>query len=70
LMVVLSYGKDIAGRLVNKPVMLRVMALDGSKRIWTIAEFIGGSGTINVPSWAPDSLHVAFASYQELPADH
>lgn len=68
-MVVLSYGKEVSGRLANKPVMLRVMSLDGSKRIWTIAEFIGGSGTINVPSWAPDSQHLAFVSYQELPAD-
>jgi TolB protein len=68
-MVVLSYGKDVIGRLVNKPVMLRVMSLDGSKRIWTIAEFVGGSGTMNVPSWAPDSRHLAFVSYQELPAD-
>lgn len=68
-MVVLSYGKEVGGRLVNKPVMLRVMSLDGSKRIWTIAEFIGGSGTMNVPSWAPDSQHLAFVSYQELPAE-
>jgi hypothetical protein len=67
-MVVLSYG-EVSGRLVNKPVMLRVMSLDGSKSIWTIAEFIGGSGTMNVPSWAPDSQHLAFVSYQELPAD-
>jgi TolB protein len=69
MMVVLSYGKDVTGPLVNKPVMLRVMALDGSKRMWTIAEFIGGSGTINVPSWAPDSKHLAFVSYQDLPAE-
>jgi TolB protein len=68
-MVALSYGKEVSGRLVNKPVILRVMSLDGSKRIWTIAEFIGGSGTMNVPSWAPDSQHLAFVSYQELPAD-
>ena len=64
-MVMLSYGKDVAMPLVNKPVMLRVMALDDSKKIWIIAEFTGGSGTINVPSWAPDSKRLAFASYQE-----
>jgi Tol biopolymer transport system component len=68
-MVMLSYTKQVTGRLVNKPVMLRVMSLDGSGKIWTIAEFIGGSGTINVPSWSPDSQHVAFVSYQELPSD-
>lgn len=28
--------------------------------------FFGGQGTINVPSWSPDSLHVAFVSYREL----
>lgn len=28
--------------------------------------FFGGQGTINVPSWSPDSLHLAFVSYREL----
>jgi TolB protein len=27
-----------------------------------IAHLYGGQGTINVPSWAPDSRHIAFVS--------
>jgi TolB protein len=65
LMVMLSYKKDVVGRLVNRYVMLRVMSLEDSKT-WTINEITGGSGTINVPSWSPDSQRVAFVSYQEL----
>ncbi len=28
--------------------------------------FFGGQGTLNVPSWSPDSVNVAFVSYREL----
>lgn len=68
LLVMLSYGKDITGHLVDKNVMLRVMSLAG-KKTWTIAEITGGAGTINVPSWSPDSQRIAFVSYQELPVE-
>ena len=27
----------------------------------------GGQGTINVPSWSPDSKQLAFVSYELLP---
>jgi TolB protein len=30
---------------------------------------VGGSGTDNVPCWAPDSHHFAFVSFQMLPAE-
>ena len=33
-----------------------------------LTRLTGGSGTMNVPSWAPDSKHLAFVSYQSLPA--
>lgn len=49
-------------------VALRLMNLrDNSIR--TLCDFIGGQGTINVPSWAPDSKRFAFVSYsyQEKP---
>ncbi len=40
---------------------LRLMPIDGGKpRV--IAYVFGGQGTINVPSWAPDSARVAFVS--------
>jgi hypothetical protein len=41
------------------------MALHGGNpKILT--ELFGGQGTINVPSWAPDSKEFAFVSYQQV----
>jgi Tol biopolymer transport system component len=34
--------------------------------IRVLAKFFGGQGTINVPSWSPNSRQVAFVSYQAL----
>ena len=31
-----------------------------------LTNLFGGQGTINVPSWSPDSKRVAFVSYQLL----
>lgn len=44
-----------------KRVMLRIMPAEGGKPK-TIAYLYGGQGTINVPSWSPDSRQVAFVS--------
>jgi TolB protein len=71
-MVFLSYGSDVTGHPPNKDVELRVMNLTGGKidgKITVLAKLFGGQGTINVPSWSPDSLRVAFVSYQLLPAE-
>jgi Tol biopolymer transport system component len=65
-LVFLSYEKDVAGHPANKDVTLRVMPLAGGK-IEVLAKLFGGQGTINVPSWSPDSLRVAFVSYQLRP---
>ncbi|HXB93843.1 MAG TPA: DUF5050 domain-containing protein [Puia sp.] len=48
-----------------KDVMLRLMPLGspGSPRV--IAYLYGGQGTINAPSWSPDSKHLAFVSNSE-----
>ncbi len=46
----------------NKRVMLRLMPASGGE-IKTVAFLYGGQGTINVPSWSPDSKKVAFVSY-------
>jgi Tol biopolymer transport system component len=44
-----------------KPVVLRLMsASGGAPRI--IAYLYGGQGTINAPSWSPDSKYIAFVS--------
>ena len=45
-----------------KRVMLRLMPVSGgAPRV--MAYLYGGQGTINVPSWSPDSKKVAFVSY-------
>jgi TolB protein len=48
-----------------KRVMLRLMPTSGGAPR-TIAYLYGGQGTINVPSWSPDSRHLAFVSYVGL----
>jgi len=71
-MVFLSYGSDVTGHPPNKDVQLRLMNVSGGKidgKITVLATLFGGQGTINVPSWSPDSLKVAFVSYELLPAE-
>jgi TolB protein len=63
-MVFLSYDKDVKGHPENKDVALRLMPLSGEKTIKVLARLFGGQGTINVPSWSPDSKSLAFVSYQ------
>jgi WD40 repeat protein len=61
--VFLSYAKDVKGHPGNKDVMIRLMSLANGK-IQVLAKLYGGQGTINVPSWSPDSRNIAFVSYQ------
>jgi TolB protein len=65
-MVFLTYEKDVTGHPENKDVMLRLMSLE-DKKVTVLAKLFGGQGTINVPSWSPDSKHIAFVSYQFIP---
>jgi Tol biopolymer transport system component len=65
--VFISYEKGTTGHPANKPIALRVMSLD-DRKTRVLFNLIGGAGTMNVPSWAPDSRHLAFVSYQMLPA--
>ena len=67
-MVFLTYEKDVTGHPENKSVMLRLMNLD-DKKVTVLAKLFGGQGTINVPSWSPDSKFVAFVSYQFIAAE-
>jgi TolB protein len=62
-LVFLSYEKDVKGHPANKDVMLRLMPAGGGE-IQVLAKLFGGQGTINVPSWSPDSKQVAFVSYR------
>lgn len=66
-MVFLTYERDVTGHPENKDVMLRLMSLSDQK-ITVLAKLFGGQGTINVPSWSPDSKKLAFVSYMLLPS--
>ena len=72
-MVFLTFEKDVVGHPPNNDVMLRVMPLSGDKtgdnKITVLAKLFGGQGTMNVPSWSPDSKQVAFVSYMLVPQD-
>ncbi len=62
-LVFVSYESDVDGHPANKNVTLRLMPLSGGTPK-VIAKLFGGQGTINVPSWSPDSKQFAFVSYK------
>lgn len=65
--VFLSFMPDVApsDHPFYKPIYLRLMpAAGGSPRV--IAYVYGGQGTINVPSWSPDSRRIAFVSNSDV----
>ena len=65
--LILSYDKQTTGHPANKDIALRILNIaDGKLRV--LVNIVGGSGTDNVPDWAPDGQHFAFVSYQILPA--
>jgi Tol biopolymer transport system component len=63
-MAIISFPNDIDpdSHPADKRVMLRLMALNGGAPK-VIAHLYGGQGTINVPSWSPDSKKISFVSY-------
>ena len=63
--VFLSFPKEVTGHPANKDVTLRMRAVAGGD-IVALGKFFGGQGTINVPSWSPDSQQVAFVSYDPV----
>ncbi|MGB2603924.1 MAG: hypothetical protein WBC78_10025 [Candidatus Sulfotelmatobacter sp.] len=72
-MVFLSFEPEVTGHPPNQTVMLRLMALSeknmSEKKITVLTRLFGGQGTINVPSWSPDSEEVAFVSYALVAED-
>lgn len=64
--VFLSFMPDVApgNHPPNQKIMLRLMPTDLSEKPRVLAHLYGGQGTINVPSWSPDSKKIAFVSYQ------
>ncbi len=67
-MVFISFDKSVEGHPPNKDVQLRLMSLT-DKKITVLAKLFGGQGTMNVPSWSPDSSRLAFVSYQLIPKE-
>ncbi|MGC4038038.1 MAG: hypothetical protein QM764_18905 [Chitinophagaceae bacterium] len=66
-MTMISFPPDIepSEHPSYKRVMLRLMPLTGAGAPRVIAYLYGGQGTINVPSWSPDSKRIAFVSNSE-----
>lgn len=57
-----AYEPGTEGHPRDRDVQLRMMSASGGKpRI--LLDMFGGQGTINVPSWAPDSRRFAFVRY-------
>jgi Tol biopolymer transport system component len=65
--VFLSFLKDVAPQdhPFYKHVYIRLMPINAVKPK-VIAYVYGGQGTINVPSWSPDSKRIAFVSNTEV----
>jgi len=68
-LVFLSYDASVKGHPPKKDVVLRLMSLNNSatsdfSKPSVIASLFGGQGTLNVPSWSPDSSAFAFVSYE------
>jgi TolB protein len=57
----ISFGTDIplGDHPPNRDVSLRIMPADGSAPPQILTRLFGGQGTINVPSWSPDSRRIA-----------
>ena len=67
-LVYLSYGAKGAQHAAVNDVTLFLLSLkDGKTR--ALATLQGGQGTIDAPSWSPDSTKIAFVSYSRLPSD-
>jgi TolB protein len=67
-MVFISFEKGTEGHPANRNVLLRMARLPGANPkatgVRVLTRLFGGQGTINVPSWSPDSKKFAFVSYE------
>jgi TolB protein len=63
--VLLSYASDVKGHPPDKDVSLRLMPAPGGT-VTELVKLFGGQGTINVPSWSPDSRELAYVRYEPL----
>ena len=63
-----SFGTDVTvgDHPANKDVTIRIMPASGGQA-HIVTRLFGGQGTMNVPSWSPDSTRLAFVSYRVIP---
>lgn len=71
-LVFISFGKDSppGKHDADKNVLLRLLPIDApaGTKPRTLVTLYGGQGTINTPSWSPDSKRFAFVSYRYVAA--
>lgn len=67
-LVFVSFDASVEGHPPYKDVALRMMPIgDRTATPRVLLTLFGGQGTINVPSWSPDSSQFAFVSWAPLP---
>ena len=65
-LIYMAYLEDQgADHPAMKNVALRLFNLN-DQSVKTLCAFVGGQGTINVPSWSPDGKKFAFVSYENF----
>jgi TolB protein len=64
--VFLSYEPSVTTHAANKDIAVRILSTSDNK-VRTVANIIGGDGSMNVPNWSPDSKSFAIVGYQVLP---
>jgi TolB protein len=67
-LVFLSYGAKSAEPVETGSATLFLLSLK-DRKVRALATLLGGRGTIDAPSWSPDSTRFAFVSYSFLPSD-
>lgn len=66
-LVWVSFDASVEGHPPHKDVVLRLMPLgDARATPKVLFPLFGGQGTLNVPSWSPDSTRFAFVSYAPI----
>jgi TolB protein len=63
----LAFPPGTVGHPSNVWVDVRVVALDDWSSATTVTQVFGGQGTMNTPSWAPDSSAFAYVSFPTGP---
>ncbi|MGW9111682.1 TolB family protein [Microbacterium sp. NPDC055683] len=58
----ISFPPGTEGHPADLPVILRICGIAGGDER-DLVHLHGGQGTINVPSWSPDSTHIAYVDY-------